>query len=315
MGVATTVRSVADALEDAARWRADEDSRHKAQMVEVEQQLVELRQAIAGLQDKLDALVQFRDGLAEKASTSTGEIQRAHDGLFAALEEQCDALEARTAELRRAEAKRLEMLETVLESSDLAGQLQEYRQFKATVEPTLASMPESFRSVVLAHRDKVASALEARVAELMADPVHAQGEKLSLEVAYAVDAPDDQPELVVVVTPISASTHEGWRDREEDLQTRLAARVVQAVYEACHEVGLETVQVAGGGHRGLLAIEADVVGAPARLAEVLGERLNKAFRGALELTAGKVQVTPRQVDADHVFGPMEEDDEEVLDVE
>ena len=36
MSTGTTVRSVADALQDAASWRSDEEARHQGQVAEVE---------------------------------------------------------------------------------------------------------------------------------------------------------------------------------------------------------------------------------------------------------------------------------------
>ncbi len=309
MTTATTVRSVADALDDAARWRADETSRRKAQLVEVDQQLSELRQSIASLQEQLASLEKFRGELEADEALAVGEAQRAHEGIFAALAEQREAIEGRAAELLAAEQRRLEMLESVLAESDLADKLVEYRQFKASVEPTLAHMPESYRAVVLEHHHKVVDALRERVGEMMSDPVHAEGGALSLEVVFAVDAPEGAPELLVVVVPVDATTHEGWAERPEDLQTRLAVRTAQAIYEACHDAGLDTVQLAAGGHRDLLAIEVDVAGAAADLSRRVEEHLARVFRDALELVAARVNVTPRAVHPDHLLGPVEEDDD------
>lgn len=315
MTTSTTVRSVADALQDAARWRSDEESRQKAKLVEVDQQVRELQQAMESLKEKLESLQTFREGLANVGDEAErGEIQRAHDGLFAALEEQKSALEARSQSLQKAEARRLEMLGSVLAEGELAAKLEEYKQFKESVEPTLANMPDSYKSVVMGHHDGVVSALRGKVAEILKDPVHAEGAPLALEVAYAIDAPEGAPELLVVVTPVAAVAHEDWADRVEDVQTRLSARVVQAIYEACHAVGLETVQVASGGHRGLLAIEADVMGASGELAAELEKRLARVFRDAIELTVAKIEVNARKVHADHILG-LVEDDEVIDDVE
>lgn len=311
MTAASTMRSVQDALQDAAHWRADQASRQKAEQIEVDQQLAELRLSLANLQEKLAALEQFRASFdARGDELRKGEVQRAHDGIFEVLDAQRGALEGRSAELVAAEARRAAMLETVLAESDLASKLVEYKQFKQSVEPALAQMPESYRKVVLGHHEQVAAALRQRVAELTGDPVHAEGPPLTLDVVYAVDAPDGVPELLVVVTPVAAKALESWQDRPEDLQTRLAARVVQAIYEACFALGLEGVQVQSGGHRDLLAIEADVAGAPAGLAEELGRRLEAAFRGALELVAAKVTLTARGVHADQVLGLVDEEDDD-----
>lgn len=317
MTTATTVRSVADALQDASRWRADEQSRKKAQIIEVEQQLAELRVSLAKLQEKLTSLEEFRESLGgTEGALEKGEAQRAHEGIFAALDEQRAVIEERSAELLKAEERRLEILQQVLAESDLADKLVEYRQFKETVEPALANMPESYRSVVMSHHEQVATALRERVTSMLADPVHAEGGKLALEVVFAIDAPEEAPELLIVVMPVAATAHEDWASRPEDLQTRMAARTVQAIFNACHDSGLPNVQITAGGHRGLLAVEVDVVGAKKALGDELEKHLHKSFRDALELVAAKVTISPRRVHADHLLGLVEEEEGELeLDME
>ena len=310
MSTGTTVRSVADALQDAASWRSDEEARHQGQVAEVEQQLATLRQSLADLQEKIEALEQTHASLGgDTDAFARGETQRAHDGIFAALDAQRGSIEARSTALLEAEKRRLELLESVIADSDMADKLEEYRQFKETVEPSLSAMPESYRSVVFEHHAKVAIALQERIDEMVTDPVHADGEELALEVAFAVDAPEGSPELLVVVVPVSSSAHEDWEGRAEDLQTRLAARAVQAIYQACHEKGLDAVELAAGGHRGLLAIEAEVIGVADGFSDALGSQLTACFRDAMELVAAKVSVSARAVDADHLLGLVEEDED------
>ena len=111
---------------------------------------------------------------------------------------------------------------------------------------------------------------------------------LPLEVVFAVDAPEENPELLIVVTPIDASAYEDWADRDETLALRLAARVVQGIYEACHGAGFTSAEVMCGGHRGLLALEVDLTGAPKTIASDLETRLRGAVRSAAELHAGKI---------------------------
>jgi hypothetical protein len=311
MTSAITVRSVADALEDAARWRAEEDTRQSKQRRDVDEQLNDLRASIDKMQEQLTALETFKDGLGAQQGILDGEqILRTHEGIFAALEEQRDVLAERADEITRSEAERMAMVEEVLSGSDLADQLVEYNQFKSAVEPSLAQMPESYRSVVMGHHNKVVDSLRQRMHSMLGEPVHADGGTVQLEVVYAVDAPEGEPELLVVVTPIDVAAHEEWADRAESLQLRLAARVVQAVYQACHTSGLQGVEVMAGGHRGLLALEVDLSGAGSQFGVAVEERLQAVLHKAAELEAANVSVTIRQVEADHLLPPNESMGEE-----
>lgn len=317
MSTGSSVRSVADALEDAARWRAEEEARQKSELVDKDQQLAEVRLQISKLQDQLAAhqdqlasLEEAREGLTNKQDALDSEqISRTHDGLFAALEEQREALKERSEDLVQAEAGRWDMVEPILAESDLAGKLEEYRQFKTAVEPSLQAMPESYRSVVMGHHEQVVAVLRERVSEMMADPVHAEGGTLPLELVYAVDAPDGSPELLVVVTPVTHEAYEGWAGQDESLALRVAARAVQAVYEACHSVGFSSAEVMCGGHRGLLALEVDLEGAPVGIEAALESKLAGVGKTA-ELHAGKVTVAARLVEADYLLPPDGADEED-----
>ena len=311
MTTAITVRSVADAMEDAGQWRAKEEARQKKERVDLDEQVEEVRTSITKLQEQLAVLETLSAGLsASEGILDTEQILRTHEGIFAALEEQRDALKERAEQIAQAEAQRLTMVEDVLSQSDLAGQLVEYQQFKTSVAPSLANMPESYRSVVMGHHEGVVKALRERVHEMLGEPVHAEGGTLQLEVVYAVDAPGGDPELLLVVTPIDASAHDDWADQDESLQLRLAARVVQALYEACHSSGLNSAEVMCGGHRGLLALEVDLTDAPSEIGAAVEERLGAVLHKALELEAAKVKLTVRQVEADHLLPPDERMNEE-----
>jgi len=309
MTQAVSVGTVVDALEGARQWRLDEQSKTQSQIVDVDEQLGTLRASIEDLQQQVSALEAFRESLVGKEDTfEREELVRIQDGLFTALAEQHGALVERAAIVTSAESERIQMLEEVLAGSDLADKLNEYKQFNEQVQPSLAAMPESYRSVVMGHHDKVVATLRERVTEIMSDPVEV-GDlgDLALEVVFAVDSPEGEPDLLVVVAPVTDEAHSQWVDRAPDLQTTLAARLVQGVYQCLHETGLEGAQVMSGGHRGLLALECDLAGAPADIATTLTTHLDKVIHDATELYSAKVSVSVRLVDADHLLPPDSED--------
>ena len=310
MSRVSSVRSVADALEDAERWRSDREARLKSESMDAEQQLADVKLRLSKLQDQLESLEALQTDLTtQQEKLDDEQVKRVQQGVFGALEEQRDALAERATQLTSAEDERLTMLEPVLAESDLADKLEEYRQFKSAVEPTLESMPESYRGVVLGHHEGVVNVLRERVAEMLADPVHTDGATLPLEVVYALDAPEGNLELLVVVTPVAEEAFSDWYDRIESLEMRISSRLVQAIYEACHGAGFTEAEVMCGGHRGLLALEVDLTGAPKGLEAALEKRFETVARGARELDAGKVEIAVRRVDADHLLAELEDEDD------
>lgn len=304
MTLGTTVRTVAAVLADVERWKADEEARHKAEMVEVEQEIKNLQTAIANLQQQLEALTRFRAELDGKASALGGqEIQRAYSGLFDTLGEQAKRLAARERQVADKGKDRASSLATTLKGSELGPVVEEYKQFKAAVEPTLKSLPESYRQVILKHHSGVVDKLRDHIAALTAGPLDVDAEALPVDVVYAVDAPEGDPELLVFVLPVDETVHAGWLDREDGLQLWLAARVVQAVYEIAAKTGFVRAQAMAGGHRGLLVVEVDLAGASKAFVEGLEARLPELLAKAPELLGAKVQATPRKVEVDYILPP------------
>ncbi|NCG17794.1 MAG: hypothetical protein GWP91_02125 [Rhodobacterales bacterium] len=308
MTTATTVRFVADAIEDVARWRAEEEGRQKSKIVEVDDQLNGLTRSLEKLQQQLEALKVVRVELAAKQDTiSDAETLRLYGAIFEAIGEQQIAIEERGVQLAQAESERLVTLEQGLVDSDLGEKFKEYRQFKESVEPVLAAMPASYRGAIEHVHNEVAELLRERIAELLSEPVAFDGDELMVEVVFGVDSTDGRPELLIAVTPVHETVHSEWAERGEDLQTRVAIRTVQGVLAGCKAAGLSNVQLAAGGHLGLLAIEVDLQGAVATVGASIQSELAAALNGAAELRAAKMSFAIRQVEVDHLLPPEEDD--------
>ena len=309
MSTGTTARTVASALAEVAKWRADEEARAKAEKVEVEQEIRNLQTAIQNLQAQLEALNKFGSELdAKKKNLTDQELEKSHTEVLGAVQSQAKALGLRDQAVGQAASAREASLSERLRQPDLSALVDEYRQFKSTVEPTIVALPESYRKVILAHHETVAAKLRDVVASAGAGPVTVDGDEITVEVVWGVDAPDGNPELLVCILPVSEQVHTHWADQDEGAQTWLAARVVQSVYEAAAQTGFTRVQALTGGHEGLLVVEVDLNGADAKFVEAFGKRMVELLPKAPELLAVKVAASPVRVEMDVLLPPQGEED-------
>lgn len=307
MGAATSVRTVSDALAEVERWRADQQARQSAELVEVEQEVKNLENAIANLEQQLKALTKFRAELQGKAaSLPSRRLERGHAALFGALQDQASQLGRREALVASAARKREEAFEQELKGTSLAAMVEEFRQFKVAVEPNLQNLPESYRSVVSEHHLRISQRLREHVEKIASAPLEVESDVLSVEVVYCVDAPDGADELLVIVIPVTDQVYASWHERADGLQTWLAGRVVQAIYQAASATGFVQAQAMSGGHMELLAIEVDLIGAPSGFVDAFEEQLGSVLGAAPELFAGQVFATGRRVDVDYVLPPEDE---------
>jgi hypothetical protein len=302
-------RTVAAALAEVGRWRADEEARAKAEMVEVEQEIRNLQTAIQNLQSQLEALHRFSADLeTKKKGLAESEMKRAHAEVLVAIQAQSKALGMRDALVGQARSAADTALSERLRSPELSGVVEEYRQFRSSIEPTIAALPDSYRKVILAHHETVTRRLRDIVEAATSQPVTVDAPDLHVEVVWGVDMVESAPELLVCVLPISEQVHAHWSDTVEGVQSWLAARVVQGVYEAANLTGFARVQALTGGHEGLLVVEVDLNGASAAFPEAFGKRLLELLPRAPELVGARVVATAVRVEMDVLLPPQGEED-------
>lgn len=304
MTAGTPSRTVATALADIERWKADEEARHKAERVEVEQEIKNLETAISNLQSQLDALSKFRTELDGKAAALGGlEVQRAYGALFDALADQAKRVAGRERLVATKLKERGGQLAAKLATGEVAEQVAAYRDFRENGGKTLASLPEMYRRAVVEMHDGVVRKLRTTIASLTAEAVQVDAEPIEVDVVYAVDAPEGTAELLVLVLPVDEAVHAQWHDREDGLQLWIAARVVQAVHESAAATGFVRAQPLSGGHRGLLVIEVDLAGSSDPFVGAVEKRLGEVLGSAAELAGAGVRVLPRKVPVDYVLPP------------
>jgi hypothetical protein len=299
--------SVAAVLAEVERWFRAEEARHESEILEVDQEIANLQTALANLQTQLGSLHEYRAELGRKVRSFGAEhAGRAHRSLYGALLRQQALLQEREQQVAVAAAEREAALPESLSTGPIGALIQEYEQFKTSVEPTLGALPESYRAVVLKHHHSVTDRLRDHLARVLGEPLHVEGDEIAIEVAIAIDAPAGEPVGLVVLLPVDEEAYGQWAERGDGLGLWIACRVVQAVYEAAATAEFPRAQVVAGGHQGLLVIEIDLTGAEPSFVEQLEAQLILVLSTAPELEGAGVRVWPRRVHIDYVMPPEDE---------
>jgi len=308
MSTETPAATVAEALESVKQWQTDAAARHEAELKEVDQELSSLQAAVQNLQQQIDALQSFKTELEAKSSDLGSEAgKREYQAIFDALRGQSARMGERDDQVVAAHKARLDDLPARLAQGDAAGDVAEYEQFKTAVEPTLQHLPDTYRDALLEVHAKKVAKVRKHVEAALEGPVEVTGDEVSVDVVYAIDAPEGSPELIIVVIPVAATVHQGWMEQAEGVQLWLAARVAQALYAAAASVGFVQAQALSGGHLELLAVEMELVGADAKIVDALKKELDQVASSP-ELKAARVSVTAAALDIDTLLPPEDEEE-------
>ncbi len=296
--------SLEAALEGVAAWRQEAEVRQARELSEVDEELEKLRAAIADYQRRIESLDRFRSTLRGKnARVDQEEVVRSYEAIFSVLRAQSSALAARADVVAAAEAVQVAGMIPTLRASESAPLLTEYEQFRAS-EHSLNELPPSYRKVLRHHHGKVVERLRAVVEALEDEAVSVDADGMAVELAFTIDSPEDAPDLLILVLPVSDTVHTEWQQRNDDLQTWLAARAMQGVYEAAHALGVPSVQAMYGGHQGLLALEVELpVTGDADVRAVIEDKLAHALGSAPELAGARLEVAVRHVPVDFLLPP------------
>ncbi|MFT4621571.1 MAG: hypothetical protein ACI8PZ_000223 [Myxococcota bacterium] len=303
--------TIGDALATIVSWEGDERARHLARASDLDDQIARLHEQVIRLTEQLAGLRNMREEMHRAADdAATGVSGRGHGLMFEVLERQASVIALRAREVLHARAERYASLEYSLRNSDAAPLVHEYEQFINTVAPTLERLPESYRSVMLAHHLGVSERLRNWVGDWLAGHSEVSDDPIPADICYAHDAPEGEPAVLVVLLPVDGRAVHEWQEREEDIQLALAARVVQALYESLAETGLVGADVVSGSHAGLLVLEVDVTGADPRLPEVFEERFAQVSAECRDWHAAGLRPAVHRVPVDYVFPPVAPADEE-----
>ncbi len=307
MTAGNTGRTVALALADVARWRADEEARQKAEMIEVEQEMKNLQATIRDLEQKLESLGRFGVELqGRKQALPDQELQRARESVISALRDQSRRISDRDRLVQQAATARRSALEAKLAEPEVVKNLAAYRKFKET-EEQIAKLDEAYTRAIFEVHERVVQSLQMAIGPFVTGPVKVDGEPIPADLVYAIDAPEGAPDLVVLLLPVDESASAEW---VEGVQLWIMGRALQAVYEACADTGWHGIQADSGGYEGLLVIEIDVAGAPKAWIAAFETRLRAAFTNPPELMGARLAVVPTSLDMDYLSPPQGAEDDD-----
>ena len=299
-----TVAGALSALEDLKR---QQEEQHRAHIAELDAEIERIRQAVANMTAQLEAVQQSR--VEAEANLGGREQELAAEGytrIFGALKAQASQLSERTVAWTEASRALAAKRNAAMQEDEFASLVQEYEAFQRDMLPNLENFPASYRDVLQGHHDQVTTKLKERMEGLQGLP-EVDGDNVRLDVVTAVDA-DAEGGIVMVVMPVAEEVNAGWSQRDADLQTRVAARVIEGVYRSLRGGALEGLQAMSGGHQGLLALEVEL---PAGHAEGFDAKLNAALNQALEsaedLNAAKLTLEVTSVAVDLLLPPEDEE--------
>jgi flagellar biosynthesis chaperone FliJ len=304
-------KSVSGALQELKDQHAREVERQVQELSEVDQELGGIREAITNLEKQLETLTKFRDDLkAKQESGASVDEGKAYTAIFGVLSSQAQHLAARSVAVAKATAERDAAQEASLEDPETKKLFDEYTTFKTTIEPSLANMPESYRVALMGAHTALEGRLEERLAHLATGPVAVEGDPVSMDVVFAIDAPEGAAEIAMLILPVRDQVTTDWLEKGDTVELTVAARALEALYRACHDLGYGHAQAMFGGFQGLLAVELELPGGdPKPWVDALQNHLTAVLSNSPELKAAGVLAAPALVPADQLF-PPEDDAEE-----
>ena len=302
--------TVSQALAEVEQWRKTAEQASKREMVALSRESDSLRVTVQNLMQQLEALKVRREVLeGEVSKLEHEELSRSYTAIFSSLSEQVATIARRANEVATVESSRRVALAEAMSDSSVAPLLEEYRQFKDSVEPTLQSLPESYRKLVTQHHEGVVARLREHMGRAAGGVTEIDGEEVRLDIVFAIDAMPGETGVLMVVVPVAEQVYTQWSSRDEDLQTWLVARVVQALAMLFRGTPQEQSRIVLGPCQGMLAIELDL---GEQVPQFLGEHIKRAVGAVIdaapEMTASKVRIVPHEVGPDQLFPPEEAGD-------
>jgi len=301
--------SVAVVLEEAIASQAQSGHVREAELRLVTEEIELLNKAMENIQSQVEVLVSHQAMLVASAGTQSGKGSGdVREAIFGVLHSQNKALVSRSERVHAAERDRDQAVYTSLSSSTLAPQLEEYRQFKEEVEPRLEALPASYRGVVAEHHRHLCVKLEQHFSSALSGAVEVEAALLDLDVVIAIDAPDNEDCVLIVVMPVQEQVYSEWKERSNDLQIRFALRVVQSVYRAVKGTPMQASSAMFGGHEGMLVFELDVGHCePKVFQERLGQEIQDTIDSAPEMRAARIRARTCFLDVE-ILLPSESED-------
>jgi hypothetical protein len=302
--------SVGDAIEQALVEGREALTRRGAALDRIGEELGHLHRAQENLMAQIRVLSSRREEIVGQGSGIVVVVQhRSHEVLYEALAVQREGLGTRIEQIREQRALREQQVLQTLRDGEFTDRLVEYEQFKNDIEPNLANLPASYRSVVLGHHQEVSEVLANHVKNTLSRPVEVKADRLNLDVVIAFDPVEENNCALIIVLPICGEVADDWRSRTEDMQSALAYRVIQGVLQLVKRRELSFSGPVVGSHRSFFVMEMDLgySGSLDDLKVALTQQIDLTLHDAVELRASAIFGKVCEVDVD-VLLPQEDAD-------
>lgn len=283
----TPIVSIDEAMKRVAKESRDAAGERSYRVSRIENEVEALRRAQTNIDAQIGALELHRQELLRQQTADQGVIrEQGQRAIFEALLGQQVVLQERAKTASLLSEERQQVILEEWKSSTLAGEYEEYRQFKEEIEPVLNTLPASYRSVVIRHHQEVTGRLREQYSRQISRPVEVPGERLGFDIVMSLDVYESNRAALIIVLPVGGAWASEWEHRDEDLECSLAYRVIQGVFTAVKGSAMQAGQLVVGQHLGLMVLEVDLV-----LSEVpdeLGQRFTWAIEAAIE-SAGELR--------------------------
>ncbi len=201
-----------------------------ASLKDVTAEIARVEEALTNLQVQLVELESSKSGIQGEIDNATSKTASGNALLFELLSGRAVPMKERAAEMTAAQQEQEGRVAEALVDDVGSELVKTYNKFINETVPILDSLPESYRPMLLGAHDETITKLRAHVDKARGAKIKAKGAQVNIEIAYAVDAPDDLAELVTLIIPVDPTVQMEWNLRSEDLETWLAARCVQGIY-------------------------------------------------------------------------------------
>lgn len=290
MTAGTNRPAIITILDDIAQWRAQRDDEHSRAVGAIASEEAEARRVIEEAQRLLATLAATRGELEEKrADVAIEGDRRERDALRDGLQVDRKILETRAQMMAERVAERRAELDRRLAEPEVATAITEYESFD---EGALAALPASYRQAITAHHQAVRARIEPILQALNAGPPTLDLDNAGICVLFATDPTEGAPEALVAVLPVGWAVYRDWAEREEDLSSLLAYRVVAAVSRVLIGVEASEAPVQYLEVHGCLAIQVWLgdVEVKGELRERMLEEIEALREDAAELNAAGVEL-------------------------
>lgn len=300
------------ALEEVARWREGQETAARARRDEIDGERERLLADIRELERQIETLgglaTRVDEELAQLPRLETSRTRKAVDD---GLDAESEVIVRRDAALAAALKRRDDRVAELLGQPDVSRLVEEYEQFQEA-EPTLNLLPDGYRKAILAHHESVKERLRP-VMEAAQAPLQAwSGERDAVTVVASVNPDQGPPEVLAVLLPVPFAVYDDWSDRNEDLASLLAYRVVGAIGATLSALGAPDASIQYVDYRGHLAIQVWLQDQSIQgdLRELFGSQVDRMREDASELAAVGLELYTAWLDPAVVTSGDAEDEEE-----